>query len=75
VPPDLRRRLAKLEEEARPHDPTPYAVEVPLDVLRADEDVLAAWLAERGVKGPVALVPPKLSAEEWMREFASPRGS
>jgi hypothetical protein len=37
--------------------------------------VLAAWLAERGVKGPVALVPPKLSAEEWMREFASPRGS
>jgi hypothetical protein len=74
VPPDLRRRLNKLEERSTPNDPTPYAVEVPLTVLRGGEEECAAWLWDHGVKGPVALVPPKLSVEEWMGAYCSPPG-
>jgi hypothetical protein len=74
VPPDLRRRLTRLEEHAAPSDPTPFSVEVPLTVLHAEEGERAAWLAEHGIAQPVVLVPPKLSAEEWEREYGSPRG-
>ena len=75
MPPDLRRRLNRLEEHTAPNDPAPYVVEAPLTVLRGGEEEHAAWLRAHGVKGPVALVPPKMTAEEWRKEYAPPGDS
>jgi hypothetical protein len=65
--------LAALEE-AQPRDPTPYVVEVPLDVLDGDAEVLDVWMREHGVDESAAVVPPKLTVKEWTARYSRPPG-
>jgi hypothetical protein len=70
VPPDLRRRLARLESDM-PRAPEPYVVEVPPALLSGPAEELDAWLSVQDITGPVALVPPTLNTDAWKARYGA----
>jgi hypothetical protein len=69
MPRELHRRVRAIEREVHPAAAEPYLLVTPFDVLHASVDAQAEWLRDTGVSHPVVLVPPTLSAADWMARY------